>query len=262
MSDHQGRTPLGDKEINQEETLEHAKAVYQNGQDINKFIDTKTGAVTGLCTLGIGGIFGLVTWYFQLDDANRDLFLKTIHPCSAAVWLLAVSALAGVGSLSSSLCSLIARPPHTSTLTILFPCLRKTTGKWSRFCKTCMDLFRRNEKNEKPWDEVRQFYKDRIVGGMTPEQVRTDYYDQILNVGVILRKKMVWHWLAVACLMLQLVAAGFSAFLICCDIASHSPHVGPCATICAAPVSSSDGTPLPLPPFREPSNPTNSATRR
>jgi len=240
MSNHETEGPLPAKEKNLTATLDHAKTGYQNAQDIIKFIDTKTGAVTGLCTLAIGGVLGLVTWFFGLEEGCRLLVLNIFHPCVAAIVLLGLSPIAGAGSLVFSLLSLIARSPLTSGQTVLFPCLKKTGGEW---------------------DGISQSYKNKIVAGMTATEIRDEYHDQILNVGIIVQKKIARHRWAVGFLMLQLGLLAAAASVLCFGMGVRSAAIQPGATVCVAPVSSGPDIPLPPPASREPSSPTNLATR-
>lgn len=167
-------------------TLEHAKAGYQNAQDIIKFIDTKTGAVTGLSTLIIGGVFGIITWYFGLEVDLRTTILNS-HAFFWASVLLGISLFAGFLSLISSLHSLVARCPCGPT--ILFPYVTK--------------------KQEKDPGFYRQ-----ITDGMSSAHIRDEYRQQILTVGKILREKIRWHRCAVRMLFYQLNILIIAASLI------------------------------------------------
>ncbi|MBP7828368.1 MAG: hypothetical protein KA248_00475 [Kiritimatiellae bacterium] len=242
MGDHQTTHPAKTDGIDLHATLEHAQAGYQNAQDIIKFVDAKSGAVTGLCALAIGGVFGLLTWFLGLEETCRSFTIQLIHPCSAATLLLALSPIAGAVSLAFSLLSLVARPQFTTARTVLFPCFKLT---------------------RKTRDEIDEAYRNKIVGGMTKEEIRIEYHDQILNVGCILQRKIARHRVAVFFLVMQLVVMASSAFVVCSGIATkRSQATATSVTTSVASASAVYDTPPPPSPSRAPSSPTNRSSRR
>jgi len=166
-------------------TVEHAKAGYHNAQDIIKFIDAKTGAVTGIGTLAIGGVWGIIGFYFDLNAEVRNI-VTNYAPLYIPGIFIGVSLLAGVIALAFSMLSLIARGP-TSESTVLFPFVP-------------------------PDNELNFEYYDQLSHGMTQNQILTEYRIQIHTVGTILRKKMKWHRRAVLLLLIQLGAFAFTPF--------------------------------------------------
>jgi hypothetical protein len=198
MNAHEEKTGDVNKKVDLDGTLEHVRNGYQNAQDTIRFVDTKTGAVIGLSTLALGGFFGILTWFFGLEMECRQYVLATIRPSTASLVLMGFSSGAGSLALFFSLRSLVARPPLAICCSVLFPFLKK---------------------QPKTWNYTIDILKQKILGGMTGEEIRTEYCDQMLNVGVIVERKICWHRRAVWALTAQLVLLAAAASIISFGVA-------------------------------------------
>ena len=158
-------------------TIEHAKDGYHNAQDIIKFIDAKTGAVTGLVTLTIGGAWGIIAFYFDLNADARNI-IASFAPIYIPGIFIGTSLLVGVIALAFSMLSLIARGP-TADATVLFPYVP-------------------------PDEESNRDYYWQLSQEMSQTQILNEYRIQVHTVGVILSKKIKWHRIAVWLLLVQL----------------------------------------------------------
>jgi hypothetical protein len=104
------------------ENLAHARASYANAQDVIKFVDTKTGILTGVLTITTG--IPLAVFHFIIshksDEATTINYWLHESGCVARI-LLYVSAIAmcvgftfGVISLLAATSGLMARRPRTA----------------------------------------------------------------------------------------------------------------------------------------------------
>src|SRR5262249_8325550 len=115
-----------------QQTLSHAKAGYQNAQDVIKFVDTKTAVITGLSTVTAGFLFATLKWSIESDGVSRPrLYQVTVpHACAALFFYLLVvlSLLSLLVCLAAAVWSVIARArPRNleNAFTILFPIYRR-----------------------------------------------------------------------------------------------------------------------------------------
>src|SRR5207302_10212070 len=97
---------------------------------------------------------------------------------------LAVSLILGAISLVSAIAALTARPPHTSQSTVLFP------------------FFGDDSESR---HQATTFLK-KVCAGMQIEELGQEYALQLLNVGIILRKKVQWSRLAAHFFLAQVSA--------------------------------------------------------
>ena len=155
----------------QERALSHAKDGYKNAQEVIKFIDAKSVFFAGSAVVLLGFTLQLLKQYFELPaELKAQLqYAADYHPYGFLVInvIAAFSMFFGVLSLWSSIFSLVGRPPIKDSehvQTILFPFF---TGK-SNETVVCQ----------------------KIVAGMTEEEVGQEYACQIRNVGLILQQKL------------------------------------------------------------------------
>lgn len=153
------------------ETVAHARAGYSNAQDIIKFIDTKSGVVTGLVTVSLGLPFLVIQW---LAEQETDAFLNLEQIAKRSQWLAGISMAllilgigAGLFALLKSLSGLLPRSPAARMdVTILFPMFHPTRNKR----KALKSL-------------------TRLTAGLSQKEVLREYEIQLFRVGQILHEK-------------------------------------------------------------------------
>lgn len=175
--------------------LDHAREGYRNAQDIIKFIDTKSGVLTGLSGVTAGGVIESLKWFFALTQQSRFEILHSDHAHLVVVALLMeVSLTCCAGCFFCVVTSVVARPPRQfQRYTILFPFLPLKNRRGAAL------------------------YYRRIAKGMSREEIAREYQCQITAVGEILARKVLWHRRAVKCFVAQVLAilagAGMLAWL-------------------------------------------------
>ena len=102
--------------------IEHAKTAYTNAQDVIKFVDTKTGVMTGVLTITTG--IPLAVFHFVVSNNSNEtatifrwlhesgLIAKILVYISAAA--LCAGFIFGVVSLLAATSGLMARRPRTA----------------------------------------------------------------------------------------------------------------------------------------------------
>lgn len=176
-----------------EKLMEHLRASHANVQDVIKFVDTKTGALTGLVTL-ISTFPFLIFRYFTGEDFDIAKWNNPFpdHPNFPLIGLslLALSLAGGVASIYCSLMSLTARPPSRW--------IKPKTSHKDQFCI----LF--------PFYTPKQAghaheYFSKIITGITQKELLTEYVHQMEQLGSIIERKVRWHRYAAAGFCVQLV---------------------------------------------------------
>lgn len=176
-----------------EKLMEHLRASHANVQDVIKFIDTKTGALTGLVTL-ISTFPFLIFRYFTGEDFDITKWKNPFpdHPNFPLIGLslLALSFVGGLSSICCSLMSLTARPPSRWT--------KSKTRHKDQFCI----LF----PFYTPKQAVHaQEYFSKIISGFTQKELLAEYVHQMEQLGRIVELKVRWHRRAAMCFYIQLV---------------------------------------------------------
>jgi len=103
--------------------IEHAKAAYSNAQDVIKFVDTKTGVMTGVLTITTG--IPLAIFHFLISQKSNEaatIFrwlyesgrISTILVCVSAA-AMCLGFILGVASLLAATSGLMARRPRTAS---------------------------------------------------------------------------------------------------------------------------------------------------
>ncbi|OGV70665.1 MAG: hypothetical protein A2283_11620 [Lentisphaerae bacterium RIFOXYA12_FULL_48_11] len=175
-------------------TIEHAQRGYQNAQETIRFVDTKTGVLTGLCCLLLGAGLELIKTCLAIGVYKAPFNGHAIDSwCIVAGIALLIFAISGIGCIIASIHSLTARPPLASTgFTVLFPFFTP------------------------PARSTAEEYARKIVVGMKESEIAEEYQNQIISVGAILEEKCKWHRRAVLYFraeVLSLFALGAAVFL-------------------------------------------------
>jgi hypothetical protein len=180
-----------------EETLAHAKAGYQNAQEVIKFVDTKTAVVTGLSTLTAGLLLAVLKWSIEADGVSRPNLnqLTAGHSCVAVSFYIFVvlSFLGALACLSAAVWSVIARArPRNleNAFTILFPIYRRRDAVAA--CKAF----------------------EQKLKGMSRSEIINEYEDQLRIVGMILGQKLYHIRISCIALLAQIACLGVAAGLL------------------------------------------------
>lgn len=182
-----------DEQVEPNVLLDHLRTSHANAQDVIKFIDTKTGVVTGLVSLALAFPF-LLGQYFvgESFDSSRWQLLYESHPTlsisvfTAFSWSLTC----GVVSIYCSLVSLMARPPSLWDKPIEI--------EKARFCI----LFPFHAAAHA--NHARAYYS-KITGGLTNKELLGEYEYQLEQLGSIVERKIYWHRRAATLFVLQLI---------------------------------------------------------
>ena len=163
-------------------TLAHAQAGYANLQDIIKFVDAKTGVITGFVTLTLGAAVAALQWIFDRQPGDTfcyaEITARTPLLALTAVALAAAGIAFGVLALLNALNGLQARVKFdNSRLTLLFPVFPAARIRVARRCVA------------------------RLKGGLSSKEILEDYEAQLLQAGRILYDKA--HYLGRATLFFK-----------------------------------------------------------
>lgn len=182
-----------DEHVSPEKLMEHLRASHSNVQDVIKFVDTKTGALTGLVTL-LSTFPFLILRYFTGDSFDVTKWKNPFPDHSdfplIGLSLLALSLAGGIASIYCSLMSLTARPPSRW--------IKPTTKHKDQFC--ILFPFYTPKQAEHAHE-----YFSKIVSGITEQELLTEYVHQMEQLGSIIERKVRWHRLAAAGFCVQLV---------------------------------------------------------
>jgi hypothetical protein len=182
-----------DQPVSPETLMEHLRASHANVQDVIKFVDTKTGALTGLVTLILTFPF-LLARYFTGDNFDLAKWKNPFpaHPDfpTVALIVLSVSLLGGIASICCSLTSLVARPPSRW--------IKPKNSQKDQFCI----LFPFYTPKQAP---AAHEYFSKIVSGLTQKELLIEYQHQAEQLGSIVERKIRWHRRAALLLRVQLV---------------------------------------------------------
>jgi len=191
----------------------HLTDGYQNTQKVIQFQDVKASTVIGLSTLFSGLIVAAGKWVLEFE-VGKDLTIFSELPNLPHTEILAWGGILSVSALiSSSVCILfcihavLPRLPNIDAYNpyLLFPICSKTRdirNKWIWWWK------RTKTKNQADFlcDEV-----DRLVGmeatgfNDLASTIREDYKKQLVQVGIIIFKKIQYVQFGVRALFFQLL---------------------------------------------------------
>jgi hypothetical protein len=180
-----------------EDTLAHAKAGYQNAQEVIKFVDTKTAVVIGLSTLTGGFLLAVLKWSIESDGVSRPTLyqITAAHPCATVLFYLFVAAslCSALVCLAAAVWSVIARarPQNLeNAFTILFPIYRRRNA--AAACSTF----------------------ERKLKGMSRSEVLMEYEDQLRIVGMILGQKLKHIRISCIAVLIQIICLSIAVGLL------------------------------------------------
>jgi len=212
--------------------VEHAKAAYANAQDVIKFVDTKTGVLTGVLTITTG--IPLAIFHFVVSQKSEEAatIFRWLHQSGAIAKILVyVSATTmclgfvfGVISLLAATSGLMARRPRTAShsedslgreigralvRTITFGRKGNPRLESPEAPLTCLfPLFPPRRKSE-----AIENFRRLAEGKYTPEHVLREYASQVESVGSVLETKINRNRKAVRFFEAQIVAYMVSSVL-------------------------------------------------
>lgn len=232
-------TPLASQGDDPADNLSHAKASYQNTQEVIRFVDSKTGVMTGVVTVTTG--IPLAIFHFVLSGKSDEAatILAWIDQGGVAKWLVGVSALflllgfiCGVLSLVAATSGLMARRPlnnllqHDPLLEELGRLILKivTFGKAGKRAPkppevTCLFPFFTEEQRK---EALKKFQK-LGEGNYTREEILREYGLQLGSVGNILATKINRNRKAVHWFEAQVATYAVSTILSAALIFFYSP---------------------------------------
>lgn len=181
--------------VDPETLLSHLRSSHANVQDVIKFIDTKTGALTGLTTITLTVPY-LVIKFFVGEEYKAELWCNPFPSIANfplyGLILLGFSFLCGLLSICCSIESLVARPPSR---------WRADTGKGASPSRFCI-LFPFYSPNQT--EEAKQYFS-KIVSGLSRGELLSEYQHQTEQLGSIVQRKILWHRRAVGFFWGQLI---------------------------------------------------------
>ena len=230
-----------------DENLAHGKACYQNAQEVIRFVDSKTGVMTGVVTVTTG--IPLAVFHFILSGKSDEAatIWAWIDQGGAPRWLVGLSAsflllgfICGVWSLVAATSGLMARRPLNNLLQ--HPSLPKELG---RLIWKIVTFGRGGKRPQKPpeitclfpfFDEGRREealkkFQKLGAGKYTADEILHEYGLQLGSVGSILatkinRNRKAVHWFEGQVAMYA-VSTILSAALIFCYLPGRQPKKEP-----------------------------------
>ena len=205
--------------------LEHAKDAYANAQETVKFVDSKTGILTGIVTATTAIPFALLNLLISSDSNNQ--FVQWFHNCGGFPRLIVMGSLGvavwvGCLSLLNSTSGLMSRMPTNGHKDerLLRELLKFVSAKNRRF-------FRLKDKREPPRhsrltslfplfppareDEATKNFRDLETGQYSRERVLEEYGSQLKSMGIILNTKIQRNQDAVRWFEIQVLFYAFCA---------------------------------------------------
>jgi hypothetical protein len=207
-----------------ERTYNHFKDGYKNSQDAIRFVDTKTGVITGLTVVTTAIPFGVLKWAAGLDSkypANLQTFQmdhEQVYRLILAGAILGI--VSGVCGIAFGIEGIAPRSPKK-----YYQGIRGIMRRW-------YDKLRglHKGKNDKPPTTVLfPFYKEKdevsaktyfhnAAKGMSEKAVIREYENQIGQIGRILCLKIECNQRSAFCFRLQLWVYLITAFMAFCAI--------------------------------------------
>ncbi|MCB1225715.1 MAG: hypothetical protein KDK99_07905 [Verrucomicrobiales bacterium] len=179
--------------VSPDKLMEHLRASHTNVQDVIKFVDTKTGALTGLVTL-LSTLPFFIIRYFTGEEFDitkwENPFPNYPYFPMAGLSLLTLSFTGGLVSICCSLMSLTARPPSRW--------IKPKTSHSDQFC--ILFPFYTPKQAEHAHE-----YFSKIVTGFTQNELLAEYVYQVEQLGSIVERKVRWHRRAAIGFYVQLV---------------------------------------------------------
>lgn len=184
--------------------LEHAKAGYANAQEIVKFVDSKTGILTGIVTATTAIPFALLNLLISSDSDNQ--FVQWFHNCGTVPKVIIMGSLGiaiwvGCLSLLNSTSGLMSRKPTNGHKDerLLWELVKFVIVKTRR-------LFADKDRRESPRQskltslfplfpqtreaEATENFRALESGQYSRELVLEEYGSQLKSMGIILNTKI------------------------------------------------------------------------
>lgn len=211
---------------NVELTLEHARNGYANAQETVRFVDTKSGVMTGIVTITTGLPLVLVQWLLSPDNTISGPISQGIPASQICAWLAGAAIVCGLGgiffgslSLISSTGGLMARMPKSDTteppsaLPDMFSFLqemisRKKRSTPSHRVTVLFPLY----PPERLKDAKKVFHRVRL-GEYSATDMLDEYAVQLESIGYILHTKIRYNGYAVRWFEFQILAYFISSLL-------------------------------------------------
>lgn len=161
---------MRDEQLSFDQHLEHLIRGHQNAQETIRAMDTKTSILVAIAG-GVSAAINSSANQMSSESLMTDLILKG-------------AVLFGIASAFFCLFSLLARPPKGKLPAyILFPFIMK--GK-------------------KTEDRQLDYLRQKSLSGMTDDDIKNEYSEQLVILGYILAKKIGYNRMAIRMFMLQL----------------------------------------------------------
>jgi hypothetical protein len=211
-----------------ERTCAHFKDGYKNAQDAIRFVDTKTGVITGLIMLTTAAPFGVLKWSASLDEKYHASLVyfeqnhNSVYELILGGCILGITV--GICGVMFGVEGLAPRSPKKYYQGII-----GTFVRW-------MDIIRRRhkKKNDRPPVSVLfPFYKEkdeiaaakhfhRAAKGLSEDDIIQEYAQQVGQVGRILCLKIESNRHSVLCFKLQLWIYLITSVLAYLAVTFHS----------------------------------------
>lgn len=184
--------------------LSHLSDGYRNAQETIRALDTKTNILTVLSAFAFTAILGMLKTAWDYTCAHAQTVEAVLTGSSqmplilalALVGLLIVSLFLGSLCIWACLATLTARAPSQEiafvSSTILFPYLPPV----GRFGRT---------RAQAEYDNAKAYYDKITTGQITEADILSEYHNQIMNLGSILGKKILWNRRAVGFFRWQII---------------------------------------------------------
>lgn len=192
-------------------TLQHAINGHANAQDVIKFVDTKTGILTGLVAVTSAAPLALLQWSAALDP-NLPASLSSFSRAHALVYDvlsygLSIAMLLGGCSAVTAIHGLMARNPRRPYQGLVeyiqkawLWVRRKPRARSSSTVTVIFPIYRPRDRT------TAQAYFAKAMKGMSMSDVLREHQLQLGELGRILNRKIFCNRLAVSFLELQVFA--------------------------------------------------------
>lgn len=207
-------------------SLEQAKSGYQNAQETVRFVDTKTGVMTGIVTVTTGIPFVLLQWLLSKDNPLSEYLATQFAHLHYGTWFVAIGGIfavlgvfLGILSLISSTSGLMARTPRSRTsknpsapAELVNFCLERIGAKKRPVPDHALSALFPIFPSERSTEAERYFSKI-SKGEYDQKSVLSEYARQLFSIGSILDVKIRYNGYSIRFFELQ-ISAYFVAVLL------------------------------------------------
>ena len=200
-------------QIDWDTTLAHAKSGYSNAQEVIRFVDTKTGVMTGLVSITTAAPVAFFQWSAGIDEKLAANILNVFkdHRIAAEVLFYGflIGMALGAGSILCSVHGLMARNTRR----------KESHQGLLGFAKRFIAWIKGNKPGDvaqihfaylfplylaRQEDQARTFFS-RLDQGLTKKEIAQEHGQQLFQVGRILNTKISQNQKAVAFFKLQVI---------------------------------------------------------